>query len=400
MKIKRGIENNIFFYILPFLATLNIFETGSFLWLFFDVSTLIICLLHNNGISTKSIPVFDFVVYGLFSIAGILASVIFFGAKESIKAFVPILTFLAAAAVIAIVKDKKAFIKRFIFVLFLAYSIQIALLYFYNLSAARPGERTLISLWGDKLISVTVVAVLCSFVIGFSISKLFNVTKSLRCIFYTIPLSIVFLINIMTSTRTPFLVFAIALFFTFILYVFYTKKSVRNGVLLSVTSIVLIFGVVFGFNLFGIRTTIMSSSIVGRVEESGLNNGRGTIFINHLKSMNMSFFGGSVISAKYGFAHNIVQESYDLYGIFALIAIILIIFGFLRTLYLGIRKKDLLIFYIGPIYFAILPQLLSEPIIEGYPVFFWNIIFINTLYKMYLSKPTEEPAEENEISNN
>lgn len=377
---KQKLENNVLIYLMLFFATLNIFEFGATIWLLATIVIMIIHLLKYQRIILAN-TIQDLVFYSIFTIGASLASILFLGLNDLIKSVIPLFSLVSSALLVRMVDNRRVFLRRLLFVIFLAYLTQVILLYFHNINISRESQRVLYSLWGNKRISVTLVAVLCSYIIGYSISMVFYCKKLLFKFMFLIPLVFVVLINLMTATRTPFLIMIIVLLGTTLLYMKKAATIIKIRVIAGGLFFAFLGLLCYFSNAFGIKTLIMNSPLFSRALESGLETSRGTIFLNHLNGMSISIFGGGQIQKVYGYAHNIVQESYDLYGILALISILYCLVDFIRTLRVLSKTNNYYLFIVLPIYLAVVLQFLSEPIFEGYPLIFWNLIFINTALK-------------------
>lgn len=379
--LNHGFSPTIIFYSLIVLFCMNFFENGSLLCLIF-------CIYSLLRINIKINIDFHCILSFLLTIVAFIASFIYFDYNIAIKSLNFFLIYIVGYNYYYLVDNKVKFIKNIIFSIFLGYSILTLLTFIYNYNTkVIDGQRTILNIWTGEYISVTLIGLLSSVVIGYSFYCFFIQKKIyLKCLAF-IFLTITILINMKTATRTPILLLAITYIVLTLIYIFSTnpKKSIK-----FVAFIIFLFVIFFIFyhqDYFDIKTNILNSPLFKRVKSEKFTTGRIEIFYMHLLSMNVSYFGGGKISNYTGhLAHNFLQEGYDLYGIFGLLILMLIFFSFIRVFCELLLKsnKNAIDYLLISMYISMIIQSFLEPIFSGYPCYFFCLLLIHSIATAYV----------------
>ncbi len=379
---NRAYEDRLFPYILLYLASLNIFECGSAMWLLYTLMSF-----AGFVIFSREKPVFDLsMLFCLVaSVGAAVASLIYYEPTDAIKAALMFLSCLAGCVNYSKAHNKSRYIFITVSVIFFAYLSQVLLLYVYNLCIERESDRVLMSLWKDGRISVTAVGLLCAIIIGYAGYLIFCSNRARGKISGALCLTLVCSVNMMTATRTPFVIIAIVLF----VGLAYTLMSSGRAwhIMQILGASLFIFLIVWYADAFGIKTIIEESPVYERFIKEGLQTSRMQTAVGHFSQMLDYPWGGKNISLRYGEAHNLLQESYDMYGVLVFSSLAALTAGFvirfLRLMVAAIREDGtagLLLF----VYAAVIPQFFVEPIFSSYPLILWGFIMINTLASLYL----------------
>lgn len=371
-------ENNIINYILLTLICMNFLQSGSIVLVVFCLYNFFFVEKYVNGLMgvlfLMSISMLPIILTGEDAFL-----------NEAIKTVNYVLPFFVGFNGYLKAFDKTVYIKRVLFSMFLGYSLQTAFTYLYNLSIGTE-NRVLISIWTDERASATLIGLLSAFVIGYSFSIILFGEKKVNKLVCTISIVFVVLINIRTATRTPFLMMLLVAVFFLALMMF--EKSSKNKIryLSFFVFLGLLLFIVLSLNLFGFRDYILSSNLFERFNKEGLETGRIEITKGHFKYMFDYPWGGGNISQLVGMgAHNIWQQCYDMYGIitcfFLLVVTVSIISQLIKLIRLS-NKKTVEYSLIG-VYFTMLVQMCLEPILTGYPIIFWGLIFIHGITIQY-----------------
>lgn len=389
---KKKYEDQIVPYVLVFLACINIFEGGAILWLLYTALSLVQYVMKRHEpwkIDSTML------LCTLFSLAAFTASFMWFGVNEIIKSLLVFLSCVAGYCNFHHASNRSTYIKRIVAVIFAAYFTQIFLIYVYNyISGQTPeGQRLVYSMWTKAPLSVTLVALLSSVIMAYSGYLIVGKNSTKNRLVGCLGLLMVVLINSKTATRTPFVLMLLMFALAFVYVWRQSKFSTRLAILISAVGVLLIGLFVWGTDLGGFRTAIQGSPLYIRFMTSGLSTGRTRILAEHASAMFTHLLGGGKISEQYGYAHNFVQEAHDLYGIIALIAIVMLLISFIVTYirFFRMKERDKVIDLFFFLYSAIIPQLLLEPIFEGYPLLLWNFILIHTMANAYLLTLKKRP---------
>lgn len=383
LRKEKNFEDAIFPYALMFMACLNPFENGALIWLFYACYSF---FFYRSGYRFD----YNFFLCAVVSIALAIASMMFFSLTDVVKSFILVLSYLAGICNYNRAANKENYIKRVVFVFFVAYLTLIVLLYAYNeLHGWSSRTREIYSIWTGEPTSVTLVGLLCSLIVGYSFFQYFCKRGYARIFWAFVGLGTVVVFNLRTATRTPFvlaaLVFGCASLF------FYTNAvgKEKSKYLFQFLILIVALGAAWGFNVGNMRDGVQKSALVERIVDDGegLNTPRTKIFVEHLSLTLQDWQGGQAISRKTGhLAHNLLQDTHDHYGIVASTGIMLLMFSFI-TLYFKFwryrtyhSETTFLLFFM---YTAVIPQLMLEPIWDGYPLLLWNFVFIHALATAY-----------------
>jgi len=180
------------------------------------------------------------------------------------------------------------------------------------------------------------------------------------------------------------LVFVIGIIF---LFVKIEDRQVRKGVF-KLLLWGLFLGGLFVFaltrNVAGIWDSITDSNFFNRLFEfsgtSWLDAERIEARISFLKNAYLYPFGGLHMRNRFGYAHDLLLDAYDEYGIFALLLLILILADGVKRLWIFCSRTSYgMVYKLGflCIYAAILIEFCVEPIFAGMQWLFVCYCFIN-----------------------
>lgn len=378
---KKHIENSPIFYLFLILISMNFLGHGS---IFCVVFFLWYLLFYK--FSTKFDATFYFVL--LLSISIMLWSLINFELEEMIKGVNYIALYFVGMNAYKNANQKVVFLKRSLFSIFLGFSLFNIITYFYNMGFGFSLEqRTLLSFWTKEPVAVTLIGLTSSIVVGYSFYGAFIQEKVVIKLITLITLVITVLLNFITATRTPLILLLIVWCVMFIIYFITTKGVNKVKFLTMVVVLFALLGLVFITDMFGVKTYILSLPIWDRFEEAGFTTSRWEISKKHFQLMFDYIFGGSKISEITGSeAHNFIQQTHNLYGIFALLFVILVAISIIiAEIKLIIKKKKNNIEYILMMMYAcIFIQIMLEPVLTGYPILLWLMLFVHGATNRYL----------------
>ena len=168
------------------------------------------------------------------------------------------------------------------------------------------------------------------------------------------------------------------------LYVLFQSKVVKHKVRL-----ILLLSIVFGVLIYKILPNLADSALGQRFDDEGIETSRIDITIEYLDKMFDYPFGGSEILAHtHLLAHNFILESYDMYGVFFFIPMI-VLFLLMGKRFFEIcrinNKNDITLLLIT-FYLTISIQIMLEPVIGGYPQLVWILFMIDGMSMQYLSE--------------
>ena len=165
-------------------------------------------------------------------------------------------------------------------------------------------------------------------------------------------------------------------------------NSKRIKILILISFAILLCYLLFQSNFLNVRDLVLRSNFYQRFygdfagdisEDSRLE--RKVLYIQHFES---SILGGNHNRSKYGHAHDIVLDTYDEAGIFALIAITWFLLRMIKNGYLFLKNKSHPFQtkqVVLALYIALYAEFFVEPILQGVPWLFTLFCFIGGLIK-------------------
>ena len=405
--MERNFEDSITYYLLISMACLNFTNRGRIVLLAWGLFALARYMLCNRLRFTIGSGIALFL-----SFAVLLPSCISLDAFDFVTAISSLnffLTYYIGFNAYAVASDKKKFIQNTVFSLFIGFSVYILAIYFYNLyegtftpnslhfveSFVDAGGRDVKDIWASDKLSPTFVAVLCSVAIGYSFYAFFCSTKKTLKLFSAFVLAVVFLMNFSTATRTPILLFVLV--YAFMLVLMFIDSDRKKGfyIIAALLAFALLLFAFYTYDVFGLKTFIDESPLLDRFANEGIKTTRLEIAKAYFEHMLEYPWGGGNIADKVHItAHNFLQEGYDLYGVFAAIAILLItIVMIVNVIKLTIIKnKQPVDYLLLGMYVALLAQCMVEPVFESFPILFWCLLLVHGMATAYC-KDREKPAE-------
>lgn len=375
--LKKGIENSLILYMLLFLACLNFLGRGPVFFLFFCLWGCI-----KSGKVSLRWNVSSF-CYLLMTITASVVSLILFDEKEVVKSFVYFLSFVVGYKGYKNSSNRELFIRRIIFVVFAGFLCNLIITYYINFVVIGhiEGQRVLYSFWTNELMAATLPGLMSSIPIAYSFYCFFCKQEMTYKVLGIISVGVVFLVNMDTATRTPFVLMGVV--YLIMLYELFRSKVVKHKVRL-----ILLLSIVFGVLIYKILPTLADSALGQRFDDEGIETSRIDITIEYFGKMLDYPFGGSEISANtHSLAHNFILESYDMYGMFFFIPMIILFISMGKRFVKICRtknKNDITLLLIV-IYLTGLIQIMLEPVISGYPQLLWVLFMIDGMVMVYLS---------------
>lgn len=392
---RNSIENSKILYTLLFLSCLNIYEKGNVLFLILILFVIIyfrlkICIDKVNALLCLLLVSISVVV-----------SLCFYDFNAVIKCLNYGGSYIIAITLFNRAKNKDIIIKRLMFSVFLGFTAQIILVGCFNLYKGQPSTRTLYAIWNDGLISVTLIALLSSVIIGYSFYAIVCNNNKMLKVFSIGAFAIVLGMNIMTATRTPFILLILVYFSLFFMYLRNSSILTKKKFWIGILCVIVLVAICYENNLFGIKTYLLKSALIERMGEEGLNTTRIDIAREFMDRIWRYPFGGSFIRTETSkYAHNILLEVYDLYGIVPFMVISVFYIQGIRNIFRMVRKgifKSVNFLLMG-LYLSIMIQMFLEPVIEGFPILFYIFLFIHGVSNSYIDFSERNRYYENSTS--
>lgn len=384
MKFKIDTLTKSVLFLLIFLAAMNFqakffyYVFGAFLFMFLflrkislDISTLVYVLLG-----------FLMAVYNIDE-----------GLMSAVRCFAPICFYLVGVNLVTHLSGWDGSEKSILMVQSTGYFllgiiawgsfVHFTINYIYNIGQS-IGRNTN-DIWTGTSMAATGQIALVIVMAGFAVAALLLPVKWQNRWMAVGTIIVMLVYNLVLASRA-LLVILIVLLVVGIIYLCKQKsiKWLTLGNIFKIFSIFIFIALIYVLNLGEIQTYIKGANLFQR-----FNNNPGNFFNNEARN-NAKFmyishmleypFGGLHMRASYGYAHDLILDGYDEYGIVgAILLIVVIISGLINlikiiriSLYAPWLKLTLLLVNI-----AILFEFMIEPILEGMPWLFACYCLIN-----------------------
>lgn len=245
--------------------------------------------------------------------------------------------------------------------------------------------RNTIDIWSGQRMAATGQNALACLMMGLAVAMLYLPHKKWHRIIAMILIVFMLLYNLILATRTMIVILAVLVLAGFV----YSQKERMSGAkfLKSVFAIALLIIVavaVYLLNVGGIQDYLEESLLFNRLGGSlGSmldNSSRTNIKLLFIKNMHRYPVGGMHLRAKFSYAHDLLLDGYDEYGVFVfMLLVVILIYGcwqlcwlLRQTNYSEYFKLSLLLVYV-----AILLEFTVEPILAGMQWLFACYCLIN-----------------------
>lgn len=354
---------------LVFLATLNTLNAHYF-FVFAAFGILLFCpngkIVKNTSLVVLFVLAISLSVFSSrysYSITGVLKTFTYllcyiigyglyeykaFNSNESLKNFYIVCIFVIAGS-------------------FLHYLIN----WFTNITSV---SRNTVDFWTKTVISATGQAPMACLASAFSLACLFSDTskkvKGISIIIILLTLGY----NLILSGRTLFVLLLIVLVVAFIHNLKNQRGKKLKTIFIALLLVVVIL-MIFNLNMFGIRTKIEATPFYERffTEESTMEldeDSRMDHKIDFIKNASKYLWGGANMRSQFGWAHDIILDTYDEAGIFALVAILIYLLATIRRMVRCVSNKQFPFEFrqvVLCMYVILYVQFMVEPIIQGVP---------------------------------
>ncbi len=241
-------------------------------------------------------------------------------------------------------------------------------------------------IWTGSVMAATVQNALAALMIGLALAMFFLPKKKWYLVASALILLLILSYNLILSSRTLFVIILILSVVGFA-YVRLNKLSSDNNKIALFAGLicVLAIGIAFAFNVGGIKDYLFDSLLFSRFDSDSLSallddGTRTNAKLGFIKEGYKYPMGGLHLRAKYSFAHDLLLDGYDEYGIIALLLMIGMLITGIKSVFDTVKtsvyshefRLSLLLIYI-----AVLLEFTVEPIIEGMPWLFACFSLIN-----------------------
>lgn len=255
--------------------------------------------------------------------------------------------------------------------------------YLYNLGSSL--ERNTNDIWTGQIMAATAQNALTCLMLGLSCAMLFLPPRKWHRWASALIIVLILEYNLVLSCRTLLVILGVLL----LVGMLYPKQNTQYGMQLLkyLACFALLCGVVmvfYAFNIGGFRESIQNSLLFSRFDGSTAwltdNESRSDAKLAFLSQMGNYPFGGCHMRRMYGYAHDLLLDGYDEYGVVVFLLLIVVLIISVVQLYTLLRKTNysesfklsLLL-----IYCAVFLEFTVEPILEGMPWLFPCFCLLN-----------------------
>lgn len=234
-------------------------------------------------------------------------------------------------------------------------------------------DRNTIDVWTHMTRAATGQSALACLMVGVTCATLFcDVQGRIKALCLAIMAAIV-AYNLQLAGRTLFFFIVIAMLLAFVIRYQTEKKWTTRLKLIGGAALLLcVVAVLISVNAFGIVDRFQESNFYdrfyGKYSVDMTEDGRLEKKLSYLKYMGDYMFGGGHIREKVGYAHDVILDTYDEAGVFAMLAVICMLCSDLHKcihLYRNSKVSANTKIIVGTVFVIMLCQMMLEPILLG-----------------------------------
>lgn len=392
MKSNNIFEKKINFSEIVFLAVVLLFSVNvdNRYFYFICIATILYFMIKpgvvrvNSSLMALFVLAFSMIVFDpqyLYSILGILKPVVY-----------P-LAYILGYNYIKNSEKKETALYRILFVLVGGMFIHLCLNLQLNINAT---DRNITDVWTNEISSATLQAAVGLWPMAAFVALLFTNVKGQHKLIALAGLITILYYNIILAGRTLFVILAVLIVMS-ILYMLISsdyKNKFRNVLIIAGIFVVIL--TMFNRNTFGIKGVVYNSNFYERFygERSNIDideDGRLEKKALYIKNMIDYPFGGDRLRQFLDgqSAHDLCLDAYNEAGIFALLALIVVIVNSIKKLWMIMTSKKCsynLRLILLCIYVISYIEFFMEPILRGIPWFFVSFILMEGVVQAYIDK--------------
>lgn len=386
VKIDSYKVKHIIIYILLFFATMN-FQAKFFYFIFAILVTLII--------GWKKIAVNQMTIFYL--MLGVLFAL--YNYDEGIYAALRCVAYVTLYLIgynLMIDSDKTLYVdgaqsirkkEREIYCLLIIISSGAFIHYLLNYSSnygLNIGRNT-VDIWSGEIMAATGQATLACLMLAMAVAMIVAPTKKILRVVGIICVAFIMAYNLVLAGRLLIMMFFILLVIA-LLYVSRNTKQLEAHIkrVIYILICILIVSLLFYFNFAGIQNIVLSSNLFERIgfsfTELTDNASRSNLKALFIMNAHKYPFGGRHLHEQYGYAHDLLLDGYDEYGILGFILLVIILVNGIKELLYLLKKIPIEIevkVAILCIYISFLMVFCIEPILAGMQWLFCTYCLVN-----------------------
>lgn len=370
-KINKSVD--ILFFVLLGLTAMNFYAKFFYLAI---LSTLVLFVLQPK-IQVSSFALIYFLLSVLMSLYNLDE-----GFLSVVRCFVYLLFYIVGYNIVRIESlfagNKKTDLcyKRGFWVLatisigsFLHFTIN----FIYNYG--KIAGRNTVDIWSKSTMAATGQAAIACLMIGFAVAVIFTAKKSISKIIGIFAILIMLAYNLILACRTM-IVILMAVSFVGLMYVMRSSKSMtkRLKTVMIIMIAVFIIILLISVNAFGIYDLLKGSNFFNRFSGSlssdSFDSSRMNAKLAYLKNGYKYLLGGLNLRNEYGYAHDLLLDGFDEYGILCAVILTIILASGIMEMYRFLKYSSASLMIKASflcVYISIHLTFCVEPIMEGMP---------------------------------
>ena len=240
-------------------------------------------------------------------------------------------------------------------------------------------------IWTGSTMAATGQAAISCLMIGLSVAMMLLPVKKKYRIVGIVCAVLIFAYDLVLACRTiPVMFFIILL--AGLLFAYRTLRSSRDRfkLIAGIAFILLLVAIVFLVDVGGIQEKILGSNLFDRFNSDSTATSRSDAKMLYLSEWWRYPLGGLNLRSKYGYAHDLLLDGYDEYGIVGFLLLAAIVFFGIREIYRFSKYTKCspeLKMVVFCVYLSVLLEFCIEPILTGMPWLFSCFCLINGCVK-------------------
>ncbi|MBO5928299.1 MAG: hypothetical protein J6Q32_05565 [Clostridia bacterium] len=374
-KTHKATNNLIFYLILALLFFMAMNFSAKFFY--FAFASILVYFAFRFNLR------FDYTFLVYFAVSAIMA---YFQFEDGLKAMLRVFASTAVYVlgfnlIVDVLKykniDKKSEVLRRLFLIIIAVALGTAVHFILNyiINYGKDLGRNTIDIWSGQIASATNQATIACIMSGLSCALIIKAPKPVYRILAILVTIFILTYNLVLAGRTIIVIYATVFLVALFFYLQQTKNlKTFIKVIIWLSIIILVCGLIYNNNLFGIKDTILNSNLYdrffGKDSMDLTETGRGEKRIFFLAHLFEYPFGGLNMRSQVGYAHDLLLDAYDEYSVFCALLLVVILIISIKNMLKFIFNVNVQLTYrliILCVYLAIYIQFFLEPIFAGAP---------------------------------
>ena len=233
-------------------------------------------------------------------------------------------------------------------------------------------DRNTVDIWSKSTMAATGQAAIACLMIGFAVAVIFTAKKSISKIVGILAILLMLAYNLILACRT-IIVILMTVSFIGLMYVMRTSKSMtkRLETIMIIMIAIFIITLLISVNAFGIYDLLKESNFFNRFSGSlAFDSSRTTAKLAYLKNGYKYLLGGLNLRNEYGYAHDLLLDGFDEYGILCAVVLTIILASGIKEMYRFLEYSSASLMIKTSflcVYISIHLTFCVEPIMEGMP---------------------------------